>query len=250
MAVTDPYFRGFDQGFPDYWRFKEWEREFDGFAAAGRRAGPDDGAPAARPHRRLRRGDRRHQRGRDGDRRQRLRRRPRRSTRWRTGPFAKDTLVFVVEDDAQDGPDHVDAHRSIAFVAGPYVKQGAVISRRYTTVDLVRTIEAVLGLEPMGLNDALAAADDGCVRRRPSRTGASIRSCPACCADHAAAAAAGRGENQLRGPARSGAYWRAAMKGQDFSSRGSSRHAALQSGAVARDEGRTRPIRRCGMGGI
>ena len=40
--------------------------------------------------------------------------------------FAKDTLIFVIEDDAQDGPDHVDAHRSVAFVAGPYVKHGAV----------------------------------------------------------------------------------------------------------------------------
>ena len=39
MAISDPYFRGFDQGFPDYWRFKEWEREFDGFVAAG--AAPD-----------------------------------------------------------------------------------------------------------------------------------------------------------------------------------------------------------------
>src|SRR5581483_5749946 len=61
------------------------------------------------------------------------------------------------EDDAQDGPDHVDAHRSIGFVVGPYVKQGAVVSRRYTTVNMVKTIEQVLGLSPMGLNDALAA---------------------------------------------------------------------------------------------
>ena len=40
-----------------------------------------------------------------------------------------DTLIFVVEDDAQDGPDHVDAHRSTAYVVGPYVKKGAVVSR-------------------------------------------------------------------------------------------------------------------------
>ena len=61
-------------------------------------------------------------------------------------PLAKDTLIFVLEDDAQDGPDHVDAHRSIAFVAGPYVRQGAVVSKRYTTVNMLQTIEAVLGL--------------------------------------------------------------------------------------------------------
>jgi len=70
-------------------------------------------------------------------------------------PYAKDTLIFVVEDDAQNGPDHVDAHRSIAYVIGPYVKQGAVVSARYNTVSMLRTIEAVLGIRPMGLNDAV-----------------------------------------------------------------------------------------------
>ena len=67
------------------------------------------------------------------------------------------TLVFVIEDDAQNGADHVDARRSIALVVGPMVKQHALISTRYTTVNILRTIEAVLGLSPLGLNDALAA---------------------------------------------------------------------------------------------
>jgi hypothetical protein len=71
-----------------------------------------------------------------------------------TSRFAADTLIFVVEDDAQDGPDHVDAHRSIAFVVGPYVRQGAVVSRRLTTVNLLRTIEDVLGIDHLSLNDA------------------------------------------------------------------------------------------------
>jgi hypothetical protein len=69
-------------------------------------------------------------------------------------PYRSSTLIFVVEDDSQDGPDHVDAHRSIAFVAGPYVKQGAVVTARYSTVNLLRTIEDVLGIPPMNLNDA------------------------------------------------------------------------------------------------
>jgi DNA-binding beta-propeller fold protein YncE len=69
--------------------------------------------------------------------------------------YAKDTLLFVIEDDAQNGADHVDAHRSIAFVAGPYVKQGAVVSKYFTTVSVLRTIEDVLGIKPLGLNDAL-----------------------------------------------------------------------------------------------
>jgi hypothetical protein len=69
--------------------------------------------------------------------------------------YAKDTLIFVIEDDAQNGPDHVDAHRSIAFVVGPYVKQGAVVSRRFNTVSMLRTIEDILGIKHLGLNDAV-----------------------------------------------------------------------------------------------
>jgi DNA-binding beta-propeller fold protein YncE len=64
--------------------------------------------------------------------------------------------VFVIEDDAQDGPDHVDAHRSIAFIAGPYVNQGAVVSTRYNTVNFIRTIKDVLGITTFGINDGTA----------------------------------------------------------------------------------------------
>jgi YVTN family beta-propeller protein len=71
-------------------------------------------------------------------------------------PYKDDTLLFIVEDDAQNGGDHVDAHRSIAYIIGPYVKQGAVVATLYTTVSLLRTIEEILGLEPMGLTDGLA----------------------------------------------------------------------------------------------
>jgi hypothetical protein len=63
-------------------------------------------------------------------------------------------LIFILEDDAQAGPDHVDAHRSIAFVAGPYVKHGSVVHEYYTTVNMVRTIEDVLGIGHLNLNDA------------------------------------------------------------------------------------------------
>ena len=72
------------------------------------------------------------------------------------GKAADSTLIFVIEDDAQNGADHVDARRSIAFVVGPYVRQNALVSTRYTTINILRTIEAVLGLKPLGLNDALA----------------------------------------------------------------------------------------------
>ena len=71
-------------------------------------------------------------------------------------PYKDNTLIFVIEDDSQDGPDHVDAHRSTAFIMGPFVKQKAIISERYTTVNMIRTIVDVLGIEPLGINDAMA----------------------------------------------------------------------------------------------
>jgi len=71
-------------------------------------------------------------------------------------PYNNDTLIFVIEDDAQDGGDHVDAHRSVAFVVGPYVKQGAVVPTSYNTISMFRTIEDILGTEHQNLNDALA----------------------------------------------------------------------------------------------
>ncbi len=67
-----------------------------------------------------------------------------------------ESAVFVLEDDAQNGPDHVDAHRSIAFVASPYVKRNAVISRMYSTASMLRTMELILGLPPMSQYDAAA----------------------------------------------------------------------------------------------
>jgi hypothetical protein len=67
--------------------------------------------------------------------------------------YARDTLIFVLEDDSQDGPDHVDSHRSTAYLVGPYVKQGAVVSTRYSTVSMLRTVEDVLGVEHLNLHD-------------------------------------------------------------------------------------------------
>ena len=62
--------------------------------------------------------------------------------------------VFALEDDAQDGPDHVDAHRSVLLVASPYARQGAVDSTFYTTSSVLRTIELLLGLDPLSQYDA------------------------------------------------------------------------------------------------
>ncbi len=70
--------------------------------------------------------------------------------------FWPQTAIFVVEDDAQNGPDHVDAHRSIAYVISPYTRRGRVDSTMYSTTSMLRTIELVLGLKPMSQFDALA----------------------------------------------------------------------------------------------
>ncbi len=77
-------------------------------------------------------------------------------------PYWDDTAIFVLEDDAQDGGDHVDAHRSIAFVVSKYSPGTAaepyVEHRFYTTVNVVHTMEMLLGLPPMNQNDAYAPA--------------------------------------------------------------------------------------------
>src|SRR6185312_9558852 len=67
-----------------------------------------------------------------------------------------DTALFVVEDDAQNGPDHVDAHRAVALVVSPYTKHKHVDSTMYSTSSMLRTMELILGLKPMSQFDAAA----------------------------------------------------------------------------------------------
>ena len=79
-------------------------------------------------------------------------------------PYWDDTAIFVLEDDAQDGADHVDAHRSIAFVISKYSPgspaQPYVERHFHTTVSMIHTMEVLLGLPPMNLNDAYAPVMD------------------------------------------------------------------------------------------
>ena len=70
--------------------------------------------------------------------------------------FWKETAIFVIEDDAQNGPDHVDAHRSPGFVISPYTKRKYVDSTMYSTSSMLRTMELILGLKPMSQFDAAA----------------------------------------------------------------------------------------------
>jgi hypothetical protein len=77
-----------------------------------------------------------------------------------SSPYWRDTAVFVVEDDAQDGPDHVDCHRSVALVVSAYNREGALVHEFHNTVSLIRTIEMLLGLAPMNQLDASATPID------------------------------------------------------------------------------------------
>ncbi|WP_114941548.1 bifunctional YncE family protein/alkaline phosphatase family protein [Mucilaginibacter endophyticus] len=82
----------------------------------------------------------------------------------------KESVVFILEDDAQNGPDHIDAHRSPVFVAGPYVKRNAVIHGMYSTSGVLRTMELILGLPPMSQYDAAAMPLYDCFTSKPDFT--------------------------------------------------------------------------------
>ncbi len=155
MATTDPYYRGFDMEFADGRRLDEWERELDAYEK-------DGDLPALEmvrlPHDHL--GSFRT--AEDGlstpdaqiaDHDYALGRLVARLSRSR---FWESTVVVALEDDAQNGADHVDAHRSVLFVAGGHVLRGAHLSATYTTVSVLRTIELLLGLPPLGQEDAVA----------------------------------------------------------------------------------------------
>ncbi|MES2127351.1 MAG: beta-propeller fold lactonase family protein [Pseudomonadota bacterium] len=153
VKVTDPYYFGYDDRLPEFYRFLEWEREFKAYVASGQlpnlmlvRMMMDHTGDFAEaldgvntPEIQL--ADNDYALG-------------RLVQAVAESPFADSTLIFVVEDDSQDGPDHVDAHRGPAFVIGPYVKKAALVGKRYTTVNMIRTITDVLGLDHLGVNDA------------------------------------------------------------------------------------------------
>lgn len=216
--VTDPYFRSFDQGFPDYWRVEEWKRDWLPRVAAGatprltllRLAHDHFGAFAEAidgvntPDRQI--ADNDYAIGRVAE-------------TVANSPAGKDTLIVIVEDDAQNGADHVDAHRSLAYLIGPGVRHGAVVSTRYTTVNLLKTIERLLDIPALGLNDSLAlpmadAFDPKLTTwtyaaQWPATLDATDLPKPA----NRVAAARPAG----LAPERSAAYWAQAMAGQDFS---------------------------------
>ena len=150
---TDKYFRGFDNTFPDYFRFTEWQREFNQYVSSGNlpnltllrlmhdHFGSFSPALNGLNTPELEIADNDYAVGLVAD-------------AVAHSPYKDNTLIFVIEDDSQDGGDHVDAHRSTAFVIGPYVKQNFVDSTRYNTVSMLRTMEDILGIAHLNLNDA------------------------------------------------------------------------------------------------
>jgi YVTN family beta-propeller protein len=155
QSTTDPYFRGFDMNFADTRRIAEWAREWDELVANGNMPGlelvrlPHDhlGAFASAedgvntPDTQV--ADNDYAFG-------LLVERVSKSVYW------KDTVIIAIEDDAQNGSDHVHAHRSFALFAGAHVRRSAVVSTVYSTPSVLRTIELLLGMPPLGQNDAVA----------------------------------------------------------------------------------------------
>ncbi len=89
--------------------------------------------------------------------------------------FWREMAIFVVEDDAQNGSDHVDAHRTVALVVGPYCKRKYVDSTMYTTSSMLRSMELILGLEPMSQFDASARPMFASFQAEPDASPYSLR---------------------------------------------------------------------------
>jgi len=151
-GLYDPYFRAYDQAYPDVWRFNEWNREFQQFVANGNlptlemirglshdHTGSFGSALAGVNTPELQQAD----------------------NDYAVGllvqavahsPYASNTLIIVIEDDCQDGADHVDSHRATTYFVGPYVKQQAVVSTPYSQPGVLRTIEDILGTKHLNMN--------------------------------------------------------------------------------------------------
>jgi len=147
-----PYYTGWNLGFRDTARVTQWKHEFDSLLAAGAvprfntvRLGNDhtEGLRKGRPTPFAHVADNDLAVGLFVE-------------YLSKSPIWKESAVFVIEDDAQNGADHVDAHRSTAYVAGGFVKRNFVDHTMYSTSSMLRTIELILGMPPMSQYDAAA----------------------------------------------------------------------------------------------
>lgn len=90
-------------------------------------------------------------------------------------PQWKETCIFVIEDDAQSGPDHIDGHRTVFLTISPYSRRRTVDSGFYTQISVVRSIEMMLGIPPMNRFDALTPPITGCFTDRPDTAAYHVR---------------------------------------------------------------------------
>src|SRR5208282_5505194 len=167
LGRTDVYYRGWDLNTPDQYRFEEWNREFNVYVKNGNLPNFEmvdfmedhfgnfstNAGSLENPLAQMASND--YAVGRLVE-------------AVSNSPYWKDTAIFVVEDDAQNGPDHVDAHRSTVFIASPYTISGAVIHTNYDSVNVFRTIEDILGVNYLGLNDANARPMSDVFTMRPN----------------------------------------------------------------------------------
>ena len=151
-GLVAPAFAGFDLDIPDNRRLDVWTQEFNDYVSNGNlpqlsimRLGNDhtSGSRAGAPTPRAMIGENDLAIG-------RLIETISNSVYW------KDSAIFILEDDAQNGPDHVDSHRSVLLMASPFAKRMTVDHTFYTTSGVLRTIELILGLPPMSQYDAAA----------------------------------------------------------------------------------------------
>jgi len=150
---TDFCFRGFDQTFPDFFRYQEWSREFDKYVRHHNlpafelvrfnhdHFGSFGTASFGLNTPELQMADDDYAVGLLVD-------------KISHSPYASSTLIFILEDDPQDGADHISGQRSVGYILGPYVKHGVVVSTHYATTNMLRTIVDILGTKKLGVHDA------------------------------------------------------------------------------------------------
>ncbi|WGV28188.1 bifunctional YncE family protein/alkaline phosphatase family protein [Halotia branconii] len=169
LDKTDIYFRGYDQKNSDIYLYNEFARDIDSYLARNElpnlimvrlphdHFGNFDNAVAGLNTAELQMADNDYAVGLLVE-------------KISKSPLWKETAIVVLEDDCQNGPDHVDSHRSVAYIISPYTKRKTLISTNYNTVNVLRTMEDFLGIGYLGMNDANAKPMSDAFTREPDFT--------------------------------------------------------------------------------
>lgn len=169
LDKTDNYFRGYDQKQPDIYLYNEWARDIDSYLARNElpnlslvrlphdHFGDFGNAVAGLNTAALQMADNDYAVGLLVE-------------KISKSPLWKETAIVIVEDDCQNGPDHVDSHRSVVYIISPYTKRNVVVSTNYNTVSLIRTMEDLLNIGYLGINDANAKPMSDTFTREPNFT--------------------------------------------------------------------------------